>query len=177
MVREGPVVYFFQECAKGLLAFPDRWISAAHNIDMFIIVPPDVRTMQIEGDAQQSAGPFRRQGPQRRHLGMDALSSIVPIVIAGASVLALVALFHAVFVHERDHKHIHSVLKPGAHRIIGKNGVQEAFQYKTGHAFAGMVPGGEQYPMSRTPIQTACAQQFHRPSACTFAEAVHLKGG
>ena len=85
------------------------------------------------------AGKFRKEATQRGHRRIDADAGEVAVVVERPAIFALVAVFHAVFVHEWDGQNFDLRLKPTAQFGGIQRGVEHSFEHETGGGFAGVL--------------------------------------
>ena len=113
------------------------------KIDRFMNVVPDGGRVHVQCDEELL---FFVESLKRLDLGVDRGISqrIIPVVIVGCPVLALIARFHAVKVNERDHiqRVFFAELFPGGRVTQGFG--DESFQHITGDGFAGMMAGSDE---------------------------------
>jgi len=104
--------------------------------------------MEVQGHPKPSFRPLWPKVFYRTDGRIDRLLSVISIVVMGATILPLIAIFHPVFVHEWYDGEFHILAEPGSIRPF-EDSLRQAFQDPTGHHFAGMVPAGNQDPMTR----------------------------
>ena len=113
------------------------------KIDRFVNVIPDGGRVHIQRNEELL---FFVESLKRLDLGVDRSISqrIIPVVIVGCPVLALIARFHAVKVNEWDHiqRVFFAELFPGGRVAQGFG--DESFLHITGDGFAGMMTGSDE---------------------------------
>jgi len=94
-------------------------------------------------------------------------------VIVRPPQLSLIALFHAIFVHERSNTEFHVLAKPTSLVIVRKYAADDTFQNVIRHRFACVMTSGQQDAMSTIPIQTTDGNQLDIPPVRTLAQRPH----
>ena len=124
--------------------------------------------MQVEHDQRPALQPWGSQIADGLGLRVDAGVHVVAVVVTRAAVLALVAIFDAIFVYKRDDAAVDVTAKPAADRVVGQTRPDQAFQGVAGHHFTTVVPCGDQ--QAAWGIGVAQPQLLHRPTFEALAE-------
>ena len=83
--------------------------------------------------------------PQSCDGRMYALTCIIPIMVARAAILTLIAILDAVFVHEWNYSEVDVCPQPSACTVVSQHLFQKSFQLEACDAFAGVMPRRQQY--------------------------------
>ena len=162
-----------EEPAELALLLPHPLVRAAHDVDDLIVRAADMRAVQVEGRLELAVRPVRRECSQGGHRGVNALAAVIPVMVAGLAVLALVALLHAILIHEGDGQDLDVPPEPVPVLVIRQDALQQSLHHVVRHRLAGMVPGRHQDPVRHLAVQPAHMQALDAPAVLAFAQLLH----
>ena len=133
--------------------------------------------MQIEG-GHDAALQFRAQLHHRGDFRIQRLGIVVAVMVVRRAEFSLVAVFHAVLVHERDGDHFPTGLPSAAHVVLRQHRGQEPFHRVRGHRLTAVMAGRQQHdPRRPRRIEAAGVQPFDRAVLAAAAQLVHATAG
>lgn len=112
---------------------------------------------------------FFVEGPERPGLGVEWVVRPIPVVIMRGPILALVAILHAIDIHDRHHVHHVLFTEFFAFRSVGHCSFDKSLEHIGRYGFIGMLPTGDENGfLARTLLSDL--QQDHLPTPFTFGE-------